>query len=195
METVFLICAVVGGTVLVCQFIMAVTGLWGEGDSFDGDVDVDAADAISDPHGSTWLFGVLTFKTIVAALAFFGMAGMAASRSGQSQLVSMVIAIGAGAAAMYVMHWAMQSLYKLTSDGTERISGAVGKQGVVYLSIPGSKQGPGKVHMTLQNRLVEYQAMTSSVDRIPTGASVQVVGVLGPDLLEVEPAAQPAPIA
>ena len=191
MEMLFLICAVIGGTVLVCQFVLAVTGLWGDGDSFDNDIDMDAGDAITDPHGSTWLFGVLTFKAIVAALAFFGIAGMAASQADQPPVVCLVVATGTGIAAMFIVHWAMQSMRKLESDGTERIKGTVGKQGTAYLAIPPGRSGAGKVHITLQNRLVEYQAMTSDGERIPTGATIVVVGVLGPDLLEVQHAKQP----
>jgi len=202
MEPLYLTCLVIGGTVLVCQFVMAVMGLTGDGDSFDADVDMDVpADGlghhgdVGDPHGSTWLFGVLSFKTIVAALAFFGAAGMAATKSGQGQLLSLVIATGAGVVAVYVVHWAMKSLHKLTSDGTERISGAVGKAGTVYLTIPPGRSGRGKIHMTLQSRLVEYQAMTSANERIPTGATITVVGVLGSDIVEVEPVQQTATVA
>ena len=74
METVYLVCAVVGGTVLVCQFVMTLLGLGGDHDA-GGDHDV-AHDAghheAGHDHDSSWLVGVLTFRTLVAALAFFG---------------------------------------------------------------------------------------------------------------------------
>ena len=37
-------------------------------------------------HGSTWMFGVISFRTVVAALTFFGLAGLA-SLSGRDQCV------------------------------------------------------------------------------------------------------------
>jgi len=52
------------------------------------------------------------------------------------------------------------------------------------LSVPPHKTGAGKVHLNLQNRTVEYLAMTAE-DRIPTGAQVTVTDVLGPDTVEV----------
>jgi hypothetical protein len=39
--------------------------------------------------------------------------------------------------------------------------------------------------MNLQNRVIEFQAMTSQ-DRLPSGAKVKVIGVIGPDTVEVE---------
>ena len=49
------------------------------------------------------------------------------------------------------------------------------------LNAPGSG-----LQLKLQNRLVEYEAITSMPDRLPTGAKVRVVGMAG-NVLEVEP--------
>jgi hypothetical protein len=65
-----------------------------------------------------------------------------------------------------------------------RVDGAIGLGAQVYVPIPGGRTAPGKVLMTLQNRTVELQAVTPD-DALPTGASVTVVDVLGPDLVEV----------
>jgi hypothetical protein len=83
----------------------------------------------------------------------------------------------------------MRTLLRLEDDGTLQIGGAVGLPATVYLRVPGGRQGVGKVLLTLQNRIVEYQAVTSqsSPHDIPTGASVIVVDVVGPDTVEVAP--------
>jgi hypothetical protein len=197
METIFLLCAVVGGTVLVCQFVMTLSGL-GDG---HGDFDAGGHDfgghghdaghhGDHDHHGSTWLFGVITFRTMVAALAFFGLAGRAAQSAGFEPIPTFLIALGAGVAAMYGVHFLMKGLHKLRSDGTIQIDRALGEQATVYLTIPAANSGCGKIHINLQNRLVEFQASTPH-DKLPTGARVVVTRVVGPDTVEVQPLETP----
>lgn len=193
----FLLCAVFGGTVLVGQYVLSYLGFGDGGHDLDDDgglVDVDAdghpdAAASDDHHDSTWLFGLITFRTVVAAITFFGLAGLAAHSAELEQPLPLVIATASGAAAMYAVYLLMRGLAKLNYEGTERISRAIGQKGVVYLAIPAGNAGAGKIHMTLQNRLVEYEAMTTG-ERLPTGARVVVVDVLGPDRVRVEPAPQ-----
>jgi hypothetical protein len=81
----------------------------------------------------------------------------------------------------------MRTLFRLQSDGSVRIGRAVGHGGTVYLPIPGHKEGVGKVLLNVQNRTMEYQAVTSE-DPLPTGCKVVVVAVLGSDTVEVIPA-------
>ncbi len=210
METLFLICAIGGGTILICQFAMTLLGLGGHDVGMDHGGGLGHFDAghdaghdsggshgapqgddheASPQHSSNWLFGVITFRTVVAAIAFFGLGGMAALSNGVPPAQTLWIALACGAAAMYGVFYLMQTLRRFDSDGTIRIDRAVGLTGTVYLPIPAANAGAGKVHLKLQNRLVEYQAMTSH-DRIPSGATITVVGVLGPDLVEVAPAVE-----
>ena len=122
--------------------------------------------------------GVEKIKTI-------GDAYMAAA--GLPEPIPILAAVVAGASALFVVAWIMKSLQKLRSEGTARIERAVGTTGTVYLSIPGQKSGVGKVHLNLQNRTVEYQAMTAE-QPLPTGAKVVVVKVINSDTVEVAPA-------
>jgi hypothetical protein len=198
MDTLFFWCALIGGTVLVCQFVMTLIGLG------DGHPDFDASGAVHldvDPgmagdvghgdsaghageHDSTWFFGILTFRTLVAAVTFFGLAGMWAQEQAVQPFGVLLIALGAGVGAMFGVYYVMRSLTKLDSEGTLRIERAVGKPGTVYLPVPANNSGAGKIHMKLQNQLVELQAMTPQ-DRLPVGATVVVTGVVGPDTVEV----------
>jgi hypothetical protein len=137
------------------------------------------------------MFGVLTFRTVMIGLTFFGLTGKAASASGFAGATPLVIAVACGLASMYGVYFLMRGLYKLTADGTARIERAVGAEGVVYLTIPGGSQGIGKVHVPVQNRTIEYEAMTTG-DKLPTGSRVVVVSVLGSDRVQVEPVTEPA---
>lgn len=200
---VYSVCAVLGGTVLLCQFVMTLLGLdhadmpddvpHDFGHDFAHDAGHDAGhdgDQADHAHNSSWFFGMLTFRTVVAALTFFGLAGLAGGSAEMPALLTLVVALAAGGAAMCGVHWMMQTLYRLKSDGTARIERAVGRQGTVYLRIPAHKGGVGKVHVNVQNRTMEYEALTSQVE-LPVGAKVVVVNVAGPDTVEVELVPEP----
>jgi hypothetical protein len=197
MAIIFWICFVLGGTVMICQFIMSLLGL-ADVDDIDVSHEIGHGDAATidhaadhQHHGSNWFFGIVTFRTIVAALTFFGLAGLAArSAHLQPDWLPLPIALFVGWGAMYAVHWMMQSLHRLKSEGTARIEYSVGQPGSVYLRIPASGGGAGKVTLTLQNRTMEYLAVTSG-DAIPTGARIVVTNVLGPDTVEVELASEP----
>ena len=215
MQELFLICAAVGGTVFLCQFVLTLMGIgsddfdvshdvphdMGGGDAAHwggvGGHDVSGGDHGGDgathghSHGSTWLFGVISFRTVVAALTFFGLAGFAALQGGQAAPTALVLAVICGGAAMYGVHWLMQVMYRLGQDHTLRIGQAIGRRGAVYVPIPGSRSGEGKVQVTVQERIVEYVATTSGADELPTGAQVVVTRVVRPGVVEVELAPQP----
>lgn len=200
---VYSVSAVVGGTILFCQVLMTLFGLghdmpsdmpdgvphdfhFGHDGSTDHDTSHDTGDHETGHHGTTSFVRLLTFRTVVAALTFFGLAGLAGSSTALSGELTLIVALVAGSAAMYGVHWLMQSLKRLRCDGTVRIDRAVGRPGTVYLRIPANKSGSGKIQMNVQNRTMEYEAMTAH-DPLPVGAKVVVVNVLGPDTVEVEP--------
>lgn len=206
MFSVFLLSAVVGGTLMACQFALTLAGLGG-GSDFDADEhgdglsgadaghdatlgDHDAAGgdhgaAVEDQHHSSALFGILSFRTLVAALAFFGLAGLAALSEGWTVTQACVAAGASGFAAMYGVHSLMRGFTRLKSDGTVRLRDAVNQDGVVYLRIPGHGEGRGKIHVILKDQTVELQAETRG-PAIPGGATVRVNEYLGGDAVSVE---------
>ena len=138
-------------------------------------------------HGCSWFFSMVSVRSVVAALAFFGLAGLAMDAGGAPVYITFVVACGAGAVAMIIVAWLMRLLYSLNAEGNVHIERAVGLPASVYLRIPGKRSGTGKVTVKLQDRTMEYLAMTEG-GALPTGAPVMVVGVIGPDTLEVAPA-------
>lgn len=192
MAILFSICAVIGGTVLAFQFILALIGLGDHGDvGFETPEHVDFdhgghAPHDANQHDSSWFFGMVTFRTVVAALTFFGLTGLACDAGGFPVAQTLVLATLAGAAAMFGVHWIMKTLHGLKADGTVRINRAIGLSGTVYLRVPAHKSGVGKIQINVQNRTMEYEAMTSQ-EELPIGARVVVVNVIGPDTVEVAP--------
>lgn len=210
MGTVFLVAAVVGGTILVCQFALTLFGMGhGGGDfahhmggDFHGDAHIEGdfhgdhagaihTDADQQHTDSSRMFSVVSFRTLVAAAAFFGVSGRAALSAGYAQSTALILAIIVGMFAMYGMYWLLRSIAGLDSSGNERIGNAVGRQATVYIPIPATRTGAGKVQLSMQNRIVEYQAVTDEADRLKTGESVEVIGVAGGDTVTVRRAAKP----
>lgn len=196
METTFLICAIVGGTLITCQFLMTLFGLGGHHDMAGGDHGDIAGHGGGDHHGghadnSTWFLGMLTFRTVSAGLAFFGLVGLIGIRAQWDQQwdqpVTVLAAVAAGVGALFFVGWIMKLLARLNMDGTVRISRAVGCVGTVYLPIPAANAGPGKVHVSVMSRTMEYKAVTAR-DGLAVGAKVVVVAVIGSDTVEVAPA-------
>ena len=188
----YLICAVLGSTVLVGQFLLGLLGLGHHHDlggfegheiaGHDGHAE-HPHDADQDAH-ATGFVRLLTFRSIVAAVAFFGLGGRVAGASGLDPALTLVVAAATGGGALFLVAWLMRALVRLQSDGAVRIGRAVGRGGTVYLPIPGHKSGVGKVMLNVQNRTMEYQAVTDQ-DALPTGAKVVVVAVVGSDTVEV----------
>jgi membrane protein implicated in regulation of membrane protease activity len=124
-------------------------------------------------------------------VAFFGLAGMAATTADLPSPQPLLIAAASGVAALYGVFYLMRGLYRLNCEGTQRIDRAIGREGVVYLSIPGGQNGSGKIHVTLQNRLLEFEAMTAG-EPLPTGTHVVVTALQSPDRVLVVAAPETA---
>ncbi len=194
MITVYTICAIVGGVILIMQMLMTLLGIGTDHDlGFDAaHLDVGGAGAHADfngdHHGSGHFFGILSFRSLVAALAFFGVGGRWAMAEDLGSYPSFIAALGAATFAMFLVAWMMRLLAGLVEDGTMRVANAIGQTGTVYLAIPGHNEGMGKVTVTVQSQSVELDAV-STREPIPTGAMITVVGMVGPSTVEVEPAA------
>jgi hypothetical protein len=200
MYYVYLTCFLVAGTLMVGQFLLGLLGLGhehdvGGHDGYDaGGHDVhaeghDAHDAHHEAHDSyvVWFASMLTFRTLVAAVTFFGLVGLAAaSQWPERDGLNLAVAVAAGVGALLLVGSLMRALNSLKADGTVRIDRAVGSSGTVYLTVPGQKAGVGKVQVNVQNRTMEYQAVTPNAE-LPTGAKIVVVNVINSDTVEVVP--------
>lgn len=186
METFFLVCAGVGGTLIVLQFLAGAFGFGSDhGDVGHHDFGADHDAGHDAPHGDdNWFLGLLTFRAICAAITFFGLGGLVAGYYELPQTAQLATAFLAGFAALYLVATLMKALYRLRADGTIRIKNAIGRTGTVYLRVPSNKSGPGKVTVSLQNRTVEFEAYTAA-DELPTGTPIRVVAILGPNCVEV----------
>jgi hypothetical protein len=197
MQNVYFGCAAVGGTILVLQTLLTL---------FTGGHDVDGAhdvhdlhdvshdgDAHATGHGDAFI-KLFTFKTLVAFITFFGLAGLAGEWNHTSPATTLTLALLAGGAALFAVAWMMHLLALLQSKGNVRLENAVGGTAQVYLRIPAREEGPGKVTLSMQGRTVELKAVTTGPE-IPTGTLVKVVALRPGETLEVLPVALAAAAA
>jgi membrane protein implicated in regulation of membrane protease activity len=191
MVTVFAVCAVIGTVVIILQLALSLFGIGADHEAhFIPDAVHDAGLGEGQAHvedHSTDFLKILSFRSLVAALAFFGLGGLAATELGFTAQLALMLALLAGAAAMVLVAWLMKLLTGLRSEGTVHIESAVGETATVYLTIPAGNQGSGKVTVSVQNRTMEYEAVTSHPEALKTGSHVSIIGVTGPNTLEVEP--------
>jgi len=209
MSTLFLVCAIFGSTIIVLQFVLMLIGIGHHdadlgGDYDSGGHDLGHHDGNGEPDGNTidadhdhhvghshsltnWLFGILTFRSLVTFMAFFGLIGMAALSAELTTIQCLALATAAGIGSVFLMQQVFRGISRLHADGTARIDHAIGLPGTVYLGIPGEGRGWGKVHLMLQNRTMEYEA-TTPAQALPTGTQIVVTRIVGPDRVEVHAA-------
>jgi hypothetical protein len=193
-KNLYLVCATVGGAILVLQTILIVFSHGGDtdghvepGDLHDGDAGAGHDHAGDHPeHDAGAFLKMLSFKTAVAFLTFFGLGGLASAQGGFTPVPTLIVAIGAGSLAFYFVGYLIVLMSRLQSKGNLDLRNAVGATARVYLRVPGQRSGQGKVMVAVQGRNVDCKAMTEGLE-IPSGSEVRVVGMCAPDTVEVLP--------
>jgi hypothetical protein len=186
--TVYTVCAVAGVVVMLGQIAMTMFGMdHGNEPIMEVGDDLEMGDELADHHGmSSWFFGVLSFRSLIAFVAFFGLGGRMALSFDLGGFFAFVWAMGLGVIAMVAVAVLMRVLHDLRSDGNVHIENALGATGTVYLTVPGHRTGAGKVEVSVQGRSMTYPAITSA-DELRTGSRVKVVGISDPNTLEISP--------
>jgi hypothetical protein len=178
MNTVYTLCAAVGCTFLIIQVAMQLFGIGGGHTEFDADMEAHEGE-------SNLFFGLLSFKSLSAFFAFFGLAGLATEQAGiESGALRLVIAALCGTAAATVVVLLMRLLSKLQSSGNVNLDHLVGRRAKVHLSVPASNSGSGKIIVEFNGREVEVMAMTSGA-ALPTGAIADVTRRIEGETFEI----------
>lgn len=186
-EVIFLTCAAVGGVMLLCRFALLVLGIGGH-DGADAGPDLDAAhggDVHADGHhheSADAGFKLFTVHGLMAFLLMFGLVGLALSRQTRlGLLLALAGASVAGLVTMWLIARVFSALGRLQSSGTLRMDNAVGCEGTVYLTIPAG--GSGRVQVTVQDHLREFDATAEDGEVIRTGERVRVIWTQGDSLV------------
>lgn len=165
--------------IFVIQTIMTFLGL---GDH-DADFDLDTSDGSFDADPS---MNLLTFRNLVNFCLGFGWTAVLMHEKIQSNALLIIVSVIVGILLVTVVMWIFKWLSGMQQTGNIDVhKSAVGCEGKVYLTIPGERKGEGKIQITINNAVREYDAVTDG-ETIPTGKAIKVTEVINDYTLLVE---------
>lgn len=165
--------------IFVIQTVMTFLGL---GDH-DADFDLDTSDGSFDADPS---MNLLTFRNLVNFCMGFGWTAVLMHEKIQSNALLIIVSVIVGILLVTVVMWIFKWLSGMQQTGNIDVhKSAVGCEGKVYLTIPGERKGEGKVQITINNAVREYDAVTDG-ETIPTGKAIKVTEVINDYTLLVE---------
>lgn len=157
--------------IFVIQTVMTFLGL---GDH-DADFDLDTSDGSFDADPS---MNLLTFRNLVNFCMGFGWTAVLMHEKIQSNALLIIVSVIVGILLVTVVMWIFKWLSGMQQTGNIDVhKSAVGCEGKVYLTIPGERKGEGKVQITINNAVREYDAVTDG-ETIPTGKAIKVTEVI-----------------
>lgn len=177
---VFWFIAIVFTVLFFIQLILLLIGFDADGGEFDG--------AEHDSFGHE--FSALSVRSIIAFFAFFGWTGVLALNNQLNIWIAVILASVAGLSAMFVVAYMIYKFAQLEQSGTLNLYNALDQPGEVYLTIPAEGNGVGKVHLKVEGRIRELDAITQG-EMLRTGTQIKVVEIMDGNILKVE--SVPAP--
>lgn len=162
----FIIAAVLGGSILLVQLVIHLFG------GAIGDNDLDLFEG-GDADAS---FKILSLQGLSGFFTMFGLVGLALLWENQ---VAPVFAAAGGFAAGLITPWVMGRIFGwvkgLQSSGTMQMKDALGLSGTVYTRI--HKHKPGKVTVVVRQRLLTLEACTDDESTLEQGDRVLVQAI------------------
>ncbi|MBU2650657.1 MAG: hypothetical protein KKA81_06970 [Bacteroidetes bacterium] len=178
-EKVYWLIALPFTLIFLIMLVMTFIGGDFEATASDGDPDM----TVGTDEGIGFQF--ISIKNLMAFFTIFGWTGIFCLSAGWSLGLTILISSLAGLLMMLIMASLIYYLGKLGEDGTLKLQNAVGKIGTVYLTIPPSRKGMGKVQIRVQG-FQTLDAITDETESIPTGSVIVVTGVINDDALLVK---------
>ena len=153
-----------------------------------GDTDHDASgnidSAIDSDQGMPFQF--FTLKNMTAFFTILGWSGIACVNAGLGNVLIVLISVLCGLIMMVIMSSIFYFMSKLVETGNLDIKNAINKTGSVYIPIPASRKGQGKIQVKVQSALRELDAITDETENIKTGTIVIVTEVIDNNILVVK---------
>ena len=180
-QQIFALIALPSTVLIIVQTVLLLIGI---GADSDADVDADGIDGLDLADDGLAIFSI---RGILSMLCITGWVAVALLETSLPAGVSIAIAIVCGIATLIGMAFLMRAINRLQSSGNIDIGNCIGKIGEVYIPVPASGNGSGKVNLTVQEQFSEFTAITTSGDQLKTGSFVRVVAVSESGVLVVEP--------
>lgn len=172
--------------IFVIQTILTFIGFDAGDSDFDAPLETDFnpdADATfeADPG-----MNLLTFRNFVNFFLGFGWSAILLQDSISSTPLLLIVSCLVGVALVAVIMLLFKWVSSMQQSGNINVyKSAVGCQGTVYLPIPAGRQGVGKVQITINNSVREYDALTDG-EALRTGDNITVKEVINMSTVLVE---------
>lgn len=143
------------------------------------------ADADLPGHDATPAFKLLSVQAMTGFLMGFGWGGFAALQgSNFGLLASIGIGVACGLGMMWLLAVVLHGMHELESSGNIDIQDVVGSDGVVDVTVPGSRAGTGRVRIVIDQRQRSYAAVTEGAE-LARATRVRVLAAEGDNTLSV----------
>ena len=173
--------AIASSLIFIIETVLTFIGADVEMD-MDTDFDMPDGGFESDPS-----MNLYTFRNLVNFLLGMSWTAILLQEQIASKALLMVIAFAVGALLVFAVMMMFKGLSKMQQSGNiDLYKSAVGCNGKVYLTVPAERKGSGKVQISINDSIREYDALTDSEDDLKTGTSIKVVEVLDASTLLVE---------
>ncbi|HEX7755242.1 MAG TPA: NfeD family protein [Niabella sp.] len=161
--------AIITSIIFLIQTILTFAGAHHDMDGINADFSGD----LSGVHAP---FQMFSLRNLINFLMGFGWTGVAFfSRIGNTATL-IALAVLVGIFFVILFFFIIRQIMKLTEDNTFRIETLIGRSGTVYLSIPGSRGGIGKIQISADMTSYELPAMTEGA-ALPSGTLIKVTRI------------------
>ena len=163
--------------IFIIQMIMTFIGMGDQGE-LSGDADADSDTGIP--------FQFFTFRNFVNFFLGFSWAGISLYDSFTSMVWLTLVSVFIGLVLVAIVMALLYALSKTTQSGNIDIHHAIGCPATVYFTIPAAGKGTGKIQMTIQQAVREYDAISEMDEPVRTGGMVRVKSVVDAHTVLVE---------
>jgi len=164
--------------IFIIQTIMTFIGMGDHGD-ISGDAGADADMGMP--------FHFFTFRNLVNFFLGFAWTGISFYEFIGNKAWLTLLGVFTGLLLVTIVMILLYALSKATQSGNIDINNAVGQTATVYYTIPAAGKGCGKVQLSVQQAIREYDALSESDEPIPTGRMVRIKSVIDANTLLAEP--------
>lgn len=130
-------------------------------------------------------FQLFSLRNLINFLLGFSWGGISLWNTIDNKTVLVFVALLIGTSFLAFFLIVMRQLAQMQEDNTVRIAHAINKTGSVYITIPESKSGFGKIQISIRGSQREYQAVTKG-ESLSSGTAIRVVEILDDNLCLVE---------
>ena len=192
-EKVFWIIAIPSSVIFIIQMVLSFTGLGGGATDPGAEFADLHTDILTAGHDLTQSnedagpgFSFFTIRNFIAFFTLFSWSGIAFTNAGVGIGLTILLSVLVGILGMVVISSIFYFTMQMAESGNISMKNAIGAIGTVYLPIKANKGNIGKVNVTFQGSLREFQAVTWHGEDLPTHTMIKVTSLADENILVVE---------